>query len=346
MAPPLICPGCRTLRDGRLELRTLDPVDDPATRTGADALLGCACGRTYPVIDGVPIVLADPGPFLAREATALVERDLPPAVAARLALDGPDDAAYARLLEHLSIYLDAHWGDRATPPAPLAGPALLDRIAARRVAPVATAIELGCSVGRGLVALAEGADHVVGLELQFAALRRARHLLDGTALAYARREIGRHYRGAEVAPGAAPVPAARRTLICGDALDPPFAPAHFDRVVACNLLDSVRHPHRLIEVLDGLCAPGGELLLTSPYAWQSSVVDDDARPGGADPARWLRDLLTGGLGLRARYEVEEEAELPWTLRRDSRTALHYKIHYLRVRKSLASQGTSGTPVPY
>ena len=59
-------------------------------------------------------------------------------MAAALVAGGTDDAPYARLLEHLSIYLDAHWRDGMAP--------FLERI--RALPRVATAVELGCSVGR------------------------------------------------------------------------------------------------------------------------------------------------------------------------------------------------------
>jgi hypothetical protein len=41
-------------------------------------------------------------------------------------------------------------------------------------------------------------------------------------------------------------------------------------------------------------------------------------------------LRDGELG--ARFEIEDEAELPWTLRRDARSAVAYCIHYVRARK--------------
>jgi 2-polyprenyl-3-methyl-5-hydroxy-6-metoxy-1,4-benzoquinol methylase len=111
----------------------------------------------------------------------------------------------------------------------------------------------------------------------------------------------------------------------------------FGRVVALNLLDSVASPRQLLAVLDGLCQPGGEIVVSSPYAWQSSVMADHERLGwcatdAADPAAELTALLRAGTGLAARYEIEDEAELPWTLRRDARGAASYSIHYLRARK--------------
>lgn len=320
MEPVLVCPGCRVRTEGRLDLRTLEPAP------GGDAL-ACACGRRYPVVDGVPIVMAAPASYLRSEIASIVERDLSPELAALLVADGPDDAPYPRLLEHLSIYLDAHWGDRATPPQPLAVQAVLDKIADRPR--VAAAVELGCSTGRVAAALADGAEQVVGLDLHFGALRRARRILAGERVAYARRMIGRHYAPATIA---APPLAARPLLVCGDALDPPLVPGAFDRVVALNLLDSVADPGQLLAVLDGLCAPGGELLLASPYAWQSSVMAEHARFGGASPDRDLADALREGVGIGARYRIEDEADLPWTLRRDARSSATYSIHYLRARK--------------
>ncbi|HEY0193608.1 MAG TPA: methyltransferase domain-containing protein [Kofleriaceae bacterium] len=324
----LVCPGCRTRTADRIDLRTLSAAGD---------LLICECGRRYPVVDGVPIVMADPGGYLRAELATVVERELAPEVAALLAGDGPDDAPYPRLLEHLSIYLDGHWGDRAEPPP--AGPGLTDplglravaaKIAERAAAPVELAVELGCSTGRIVAELARGARQVAGLDLHFGAVRRARRLLDGERLAYNRRMIGRHYAPAIATAGELAVPAHRRLLVCGDALDPPFVPGVFGRVVALNLLDSVARPRQLLDVLDGLCAPGGELILTSPYAWTSSVMADGDRLGAGDPAVAVAALLRDGLS--ARYVIEDEAELPWQLRRDARSCVSYSIHYIRARK--------------
>lgn len=333
----VICPGCRTRTGDVLELRTLERAGD---------VLACECGRRYPIVDGVPIVLGAPGGYLRGELAAVVERDLPPEVAALLVEHVPDDQPYAQLLEHLSIYLDAHWGDRAEPPPEAAGfgaRALAERLAG--LPRVELAVELGCSAGRMVAELAARAEHVVGLDLQFAAVRRARRILDGDRVAYARRLAGRHYAAAAVSAGDRAVPPERRTLLCGDVLDPPLIPGHYDRVVALNMLDSVARPRLLLSVLDGLCRPGGELILSSPYSWQSSVMEDGERIGGADPAAEVVAILRGGVGdagpgaglpgiagIAGRYEIEDQADVPWTLRRDARSAVEYRVHYVRARK--------------
>jgi hypothetical protein len=56
------------------------------------------------------------------------------------------------------------------------------------------------------------------------------------------------------------------------------------------------------------------------------------RLGGADPAAALASILRDGTGLSARYRIEDEADLPWTLRRDARACASYSIHYVRARK--------------
>ena len=79
--------------------------------------------------------------------------------------------------------------------------------------------------------------------------------------------------------------------------------------------------------------PGGELVLASPYAWQSSVMDERERIGGADPAAAVAAILRDGTDLSAPYRIEEEAEISWTLRRDARSAVAYRTHFLRARKT-------------
>ncbi|MDB4967041.1 MAG: hypothetical protein JWN44_2730 [Myxococcales bacterium] len=326
---PLICPVCRTRSERGRELHTLS--------TQGDALVcdNAACARRYAVVDGIPIIVRDAAAHLARHGAGLVEGPLDPETQATLAAAGPDDAPYPQLVEHLSIYLDAHWGDRASPlpDGPGGGfgmSALAARLADCAARPVERAVELGCSVGRGLHELARGAAQVVGVDLAPASLRRARRLLDGEPVRYARRVAGRNYVTATIEPPAA---ARNVTLVCGDAMDPPLVPGSFDRVVALNVLDAVLAPPQIIAVADGLCRAGGEVIFASPYAWQSGIVAEEHRFGGADPAAALRRRLVDGDDLEARYSIEDEAELPWTLRRDARSAVVYRVHWLRARKA-------------
>jgi len=301
----LVCLGCRARTERGRELHTLSRAGDELVCDNA------ACGRRYPIVDEIAIVAGDVAAHREKWGAELV--------------DGEPEA----LAEHLSIYLDAHWGDQASPVEELGMGQAAQKLADRAALPVERAVELGCGPGRGLHELKKGAAEVVGVDAQLAVLRRARRILDGESIEYGRRVVGRHYATARIdAP-----PTANVTLVCADAMDPPLVPQSFDRVVALNLLDAVPAPLQIIAVADGLCAPGGEVILAAPYAWQSGIVADEHRFGGADPGAELRRRLVAGDGLEARYAIEDECDVPWTLRRDARSAVVYRVHWLRARKS-------------
>ena len=69
----LVCPGCRTLTGDRLDVRTLERAGD---------VLACECGRRYPVVDDVPIVIKEPSAYVrsdhARDVLQVVLEAVPP----------------------------------------------------------------------------------------------------------------------------------------------------------------------------------------------------------------------------------------------------------------------------
>jgi SAM-dependent methyltransferase len=309
----LVCPACRRHSERGLELSSLEP-------DGAEWLRCQGCARRYPLVEGIALVLRDlpqsdgwRGELSPADSLALsVDLDDPDALAARAAA-GRDGEPAPFLAEQLSSYLPS-WEAGAE--------ALAEQVRARPR--VESALELGCGVGRTLFELSHTAGAAVGLDRNPAFLRAARRLLDGRELSYARRMAGRWYERATVR---APAAAANVELVCGDVLDPPFAPAQFDRVVALNLLDAVRSPRALLHHLHQLCAPGGEILLASPYAWRDDVVPPEERLGTVDPPAALRDEIRA-LG----WTIEDEADLPWTLRRDARAASVYRTDFVRARR--------------
>src|SRR3954462_11391397 len=93
---PLICPRCRTVSERGRELFTLSLRRTMREEEGEilDGELGCdnaACGARYPIVDGIPIVVAGVGGVLQGQSAAILgDRD--PRVQAALAAFGPDDA--------------------------------------------------------------------------------------------------------------------------------------------------------------------------------------------------------------------------------------------------------------
>lgn len=292
---PLICPVCRRHSERGLELSSLKLVHGRLRCQG--------CGHQYDLADGIPVLLRDP--FTPLTALDTPEADL-------LAAKGPDDAPVPHAMAQLSSYL----GTYVEGFEELAGKL-------RGRPRVGLTLELGCGVGRGLLELAEGSDLLLGLDRSWPMLRAARTLFQTGRLRYARRMAGRSYAQAVV--HAQPLPNVE--LVCGDALDPPFAPGTFDRLVALNLLDNVRSPRALLHHLRLLAAPAAELILCSPYAWRDGIVAEGERLGGTDPDVALRAELDG-LGFR----IEDDCDLSWTLRHDARTVTVYQVHFIRAQR--------------
>ena len=102
--------------------------------------------------------------------------------------------------------------------------------------------------------------------------------------------------------------------VLADALDPPFPGASFDAVLAINLLDSCRDPSLLLQQADALLAPGGTLVLASPFHWQEAVTPR---------TRWMQPEQVDAF-LHARGYRLERGEADWTLALDERTSTTHR----------------------
>jgi SAM-dependent methyltransferase len=140
-------------------------------------------------------------------------------------------------------------------------------------------------------------------------------------------------------------PEAGRVLpLCADATDPPWNDGTFDLVALPNLIDNVPNPAVVLRRAVELVAPGGTLLVVTPFDWQSGLTPPAARlelrmPRGADAAQVLVDLLENSAAGEhlPRMRLESRCQMPWSLRAHSRHRHLYQVEVLLFRRLLPEE---------
>jgi SAM-dependent methyltransferase len=314
-----------------------------------EGALDCAgCGTAYPVIDGVPLLLADLGAYGASGGMALLAReDLDAATEDRLGAAWGPGSAFDVPRQHLSIYAWDHYGEldpeERGEPRPGSAVALLagamNAIGEVREGP---AIDLGCSVGRTTFELAARTGGLVlGVDLSFPMLRLAARVLRSGRVRYPRRRVGLVYDRRDFP---IELPAAERVDFWAcDAANPPFAADTFATAAALNVLDCVPDPRGLLGSIERLLAPGGIAVLSTPYDWSPQATPPaawlGARPGapdgGASEPALQRLLATGSESATGLELIAEDPDLPWRVRLHDRSSVDYRVHLAvaRARKT-------------
>jgi putative 4-mercaptohistidine N1-methyltranferase len=176
----------------------------------------------------------------------------------------------------------------------------------------ATALDVGCAVGRSTFELARHCHTVRGVDYSARFITIARELQHRGTLGFPMVIEGDRIRTATASVPEG-VDVARITFDVCDALTIDPADGSFDVVFAANLLDRVPRPRRLLEILGGLVKPGGQLILTSPYTWLEEYTP---------PAEWLcregrssTEVLEENL---PDFERVRRLDLPFLIREHSR----------------------------
>ena len=323
-----------------------------AVEAGDDVLAGvlvCAeptCRHEYPIVDGIPIVMAELRRHLGERAVELLLRDdLDPAVLSLLGDALGPDGWFDVIRQGVSTYAWDSYADldpleRLREPHPGAARRCLAqalRIAEPWRLPDARRIlDLGCAAGRTSFDLAAGAPAalVLGIDTNFALLRLARRVAATGVVRYARRRIGIAY---DTRSFAADLPGRERVDFWAcDAAALPVAPAAADAVAALNLLDCVPEPHRLLTGIARALRPGGAMLLATPFDWSTRATQvggwigghsqRGAGEGAAEPL--LHALLTPGTHPLAvdGLVLHGTGECVWHTRLHDRAAVRYATH--------------------
>ncbi len=306
------------------------------------------CLREYPIIDGIPFIIANIRQYVADNTLALCSRrDLSGFTESMLGDCCGPNSAFERTRQQLSSYVWDHYGDldpQETPAEPHPGSVLKSLEAGLALSGTCKGpiIDVGCSVGRSTFALAERTGELVlGVDLHVAMLRTAAGVLRTGTVRYARRRAGLVYERREF-----------KTEFRGmenvdfwacDATALPFSAATFALAVNLNVLDCVQAPREFLVSLGQVLKPGGKAVLTCPYDWSPTATPLEAWLGGHSQRSpmagsceaVLKALLTPNAHPASINTLKlggEKDDLPWHVRLHDRSLMTYRVHLLVAEK--------------
>ena len=179
------------------------------------------------------------------------------------------------------------------------------------VSPVGSPIrglDLGCAVGRFAFELGRVVHHVLGLDNSKSFIQAARRMAQRHELVVKVPESGARLRACRlVLPDA--LRRYRVEFRVGDATDlTDFPEGAFQVVSAINLICRVRHPRQCLRQLARLLAPGGQLLLVSPFSWLAQY---------SSPTEWLTEQDLRSL-LHPHFRLARHGDVPLVIREHRR----------------------------
>jgi SAM-dependent methyltransferase/uncharacterized protein YbaR (Trm112 family) len=301
------------------------------------------CIREFPVVDGVPVIVANIRQYVSDNVLPIYgRRDLGEMLESMLGDCCGPGSAVDITRQQLSSYIWDHYADldpNETDGEPRPGAtAKMVEIGFEEANPVlpGASIDVGCSVGRGSFALAERTkDLVLGVDLNFSMLRLASEVLRRGEVKYARRRVGLVYDRRDF-----PVRFGNQENVdfwACDAAALPFPKETFSLAVSMNALDCVYDPRELLASLARALKEGGKAVVACPYDWSAAVTAMEAWLGGhsqRSPTEgscetMLRTLLTPGAhasSITGFKLISERDNLPWQVRLHERSTMTYKLH--------------------
>ncbi len=342
------CPVCRASgRDsGALAVGTIEQERNGDIVHGVLHCPRPGCQHEYPIIDGIPVIVADVRTLMAqRGVDFFLRHDLPTSLESLLgdAL-GPDSWLDA-LRQGFSTYGWDAYGDLAPDaqaegagPIPGAARRCLERLLSLGRVPGtgSRAVDIGCAAGRtSFVMAAHMPDALVlGVDTNFGLLRMAREAASGR-ICFPLRRIGLVYDRQDFAVS---LPGAERVdFWVMDALALALPHGCADLVAALNVLDCVAEPRRLLSEMAALLQQDATLLLATPFDWSTRATQPQnwigghsqrAEHGGSAEGFLAALAKEAGLGV-----IGEEWSFPWQTRLHARSILHYSTCLLALAKA-------------
>jgi SAM-dependent methyltransferase/uncharacterized protein YbaR (Trm112 family) len=337
------CPTCRAAgRDAPpLTLGTIARVDGDDILEGALLCSAQQCQREHPIIDGIPVVVADLQSWAAHQLDSVLRRDDLSSFTESLLGDAAGaGSALDRERATLSAYGRVHWGD-FDPAEPLRGSSafvglLESALSLLDSPPGGIWIDLGCAVGRGTFELAcRSADLAVGADLSFGMLRVAERVRRTGRAVFPLRRVGVVYDRCDL-PVSLDQAMRSVSFWCCDIAALPFGDAAFAGALSLNVLDCVPSPLGHLLETGRVLRPGASAVMSSPYDWAANAtplaqwLGGHSQRGpahGSSPAELRRVLSAVDTGLAV---GEERDGVPWRVYMHERAWMDYSVHLLRL----------------
>lgn len=188
------------------------------------------------------------------------------------------------------------------------------------------ALDLGCAVGRSTFELADGFELVQGLDFSARFIRIGVNLLERGRVRYARAEEGDliSYHEKSLTELGLEAPDGRIEFWQADACNLKSIFNDYDLVLASNLIDRLPQPRKFLSMIHERIAPGGLLVIASPYSWSEQFTERDQWLGGTRQAgepyttlEGIRDTLSPHF-----RQVCQPRTIPFVLRETARKFQH------------------------
>lgn len=312
------------------------------------------CLREHPIIDGIPIIVADIRAVIRHQLDAIYARDdLSPFMESLLGDCAGPESELERMRYQLSSYARGHFGD-LDPDQPAARDdavaGILDRAFAMLARPPSGVwLDLGCALGRAsFETAARTGELVLGVDLNIAMLRAARRIVSTGRVVHPFRRVGLVYDRKDFAVELA----GRRDVAfwACDVMALPLEDGRFSGVLSLNITDCVASPLTHLIEIGRVLAPAAEAIIATPYDWSVGATAVEGWIGGhsqrseqhGSSVVEMRRILSGSLlhQLAPRLAIAAEVEaVPWRVYVHERATMSYDLH-LMIARGLGPHGDS------
>lgn len=352
-----VCPVCRSAEHPASPIAIADVFQETDEHI-VQGMLHCTnavCQREFPIIDGIPLLIRDIRSYLSQNVYQVSKReDLCDPIESLLGDCCGPGSTMDVTRQHLSSYtwdhyaeFDPHETNQQSKPGSVArllsdGMTLLND-GDQFLSADGPVLDIGCSVGRTSFELAKATGRsVIGIDLNYAMLRKAAEVLRDGRVRYQRRRVGLVY---DTRDFRIPFDAASQVDFWAcDAAALPFASKTFSMIVSLNTLDCMHSPLELFHSIESALAPGGQALVGCPYDWSTSATPVEQWLGGhsqrgndsgASEAVVRRLLTPGDPYAVAGLRLIAQRDSDWNVRLHDRSSMQYTSHLVAMAKDAA-----------